>query len=129
VTRSALDRAAVALGAATVLGGLLAWLTRRSPPLDFALVRGATLAVLVILGLVAVLGGVLRRRALVLLAGAALALAALVQLFQLGGSTNWLNGNPSTLSMMGGFGLGLLALGLTPRDQTSAVEGTSDHGR
>lgn len=128
MTRSPLDRAAVALGVCALAGGLFGWLTRESPPIDFALVRGATLAVLASLGVVAVLGGVLRRRALVLLAGAGLALAALLQLLQLGGSTNWLDGNGSTLSLMGGFGLGLLAVGLPPHDPTTVPEGMADHG-
>ncbi len=48
---------------------------------------------------------------LLLVAGAGLLLAALVQPAQDGRGTNWLGGNGSTYAMLLGFGGGLLALG------------------
>lgn len=112
MTRPAIDRAAVVLGLGAVVSGVLGWLTKATPPLDFAPVRTVTLLVLVVLGLLAAAGGLLRRRALVLIPGAVLIGAAVLQLLQIGRSANWLDGNGSTMALLGGFGLGLLAVGL-----------------
>ncbi|XAS66717.1 hypothetical protein V3C33_14685 [Micrococcaceae bacterium Sec5.7] len=116
------DRAAVVLGVAALLGSLFAFSTGGPAPVDFIHVRGAGLIVIVALGVVAVLGGVLRRRVLVIVAGAGLVAAAVIQLLQAGQPVNWLGGDGSTLALMGGLGFGLLAVALTPRPLSTATD-------
>jgi len=108
-----LYEAAVALG----LAGLACALFTLPSTTQFRLVRvqDGGLAVLVVLALLAVVGGRLRRRAPVATAGAAFLVAALVQLAQLGRDTNWLQGDGSTFSLFLGLGVGLLTLGLVPK--------------
>ena len=113
MTRSdALGQAALALGAAGVASPVFALSTGSNN--NFVLVQSLGLVVFPALGLVAILGVVLAQRLFVVLAGAGFALAASVQLFQFGRSTNWLDGNGSTFSLLMALGIGLLAVGLTP---------------
>jgi Na+/proline symporter len=120
------SRAASMLG----LGGLASGLFAVPDPIQYRLVRlgGLGLAVLLGLAAVAVVGGRLARRALVAGSGAGFLVAAVVQLVQLGGGTNWLRGDGSTFSLFLGFGVGLLVLGLTPiptlPDRAETTEGT-----
>ncbi|MET3721932.1 MULTISPECIES: hypothetical protein [unclassified Arthrobacter] len=116
------DRATVVLGAAALLGSLFAFSTGGPAPLDLIDVRGAGLIVIVALGVIAVLGGVLGLRVLVIVAGAGFVAAAMIQLLQAGQAVNWLGGNGSTLALMGGLGFGLLAVGLTRRPLTTATD-------
>lgn len=104
--------AAVALGVA----GLACALFTLPSTTQFRLVRvqDGGLAVLLVLALLAVLGGRLRRRAWVVAAGASFLVAAVLQLAQLGRDTNWLQGDGSTFSLFLGLGVGLLTLGLVP---------------
>ena len=115
------DRAAVVLGVAALLGSLFAFSTGGAAPVDLIDVRGAGLFVIVALGVIAVLGGVLGLRVLVIVAGAGFVAAAVIQLLQVGQAVNWLGGNGSTLALMGGLGLGMLAVGLTPRPLSTAT--------
>lgn len=109
------DLPAVVLGVGALLGSLFTFSTSGPAPVDLILVRGAGLIAIVVLGIVAVLGGMLRLLVLVIVAGAGFVAAAVIQLLQLGQPINWLGGDGSTLSLMGGLGLGLLAVALTPR--------------
>jgi hypothetical protein len=106
------NRAAVALG----LGALASGLFAAADHIQYRLVRlsGAGLVVLLVFAAVAVVGGRLARRLVVACAGAGFLVAAVVQLVQLGGGTNWLRGDGSTFSLFLGFAVGLLVLGLTP---------------
>lgn len=106
------DRASLGLGVATMAGSVFALSTGGPAPIDIAHLRTAGVLVLAVLGLVAVVGAVVRRPPLVWAAGIALVGAAVVQLGQLGPGANWL-GNGSAVSLMGGLGLGLVAVGLT----------------
>ncbi len=106
-----LGRAALALGVAGVISPVFALSTSSNN--DFVLVQNAGLAVLPVLGVVAVLGVTLARGLLVILAGAGFAGAALLQLVQFGRATNWLDGNGSTFSLLMALGIGLLTVGLT----------------
>lgn len=115
MTGRRLDRAALTLGIAAMLSSLFALTTGAAAPFDLVEVGGIGVVVLLVLGLLAVLGGVGDRVVLVIVAGVSLVVAALLQLAQLGRHANWLGGNASTLSLMGGLGLGLLAIGLTNR--------------
>lgn len=121
-TSGGLDRAAIVLGVAALLSSLFALTTGGPGPVDLVHLGGAGVVVLLVLGALAVLGGVLRRHVLVLLAGAGLILAAVLQLALLGRNANFLGGNASTMSLMGGLGLGLLAIGLTNRFTRSLRE-------
>ncbi|MFQ4149563.1 hypothetical protein AAGW05_12840 [Arthrobacter sp. LAPM80] len=123
MTGRRVDRAAVVLGAAALLGSLFAFSTGGPAPVDLIHVRGAGLIVIVAMGVLAVLGGMLRRRVLVIVAGAGLALAAVIQLLQTGQPVNWLGGDGSTLAFMGGLGIGLLAVSLARRSDTTATDG------
>ena|SRR5215813_11373409 len=106
------NRAALVLGVGVLASGLFALVDRD----QYRMVRldGPGLVVLLVLGVLAVAGGWLGRRELVAAAGAGFAVAAVVQLVQLGRGTNWLHGDGSTLSLFLGFAVGLLVLGLTP---------------
>lgn len=105
-----LGRAALALGVAGVISPVFALSTGSNN--NFVLVQNAALVVLPVLGVGAVLGVVLARRLLVILAGAGFAGAALLQLIQFGRATNWLEGNGSTFSLLMALGIGLLTVGL-----------------
>jgi hypothetical protein len=68
-----------------------------------------------VLGLLAVLGGWLNERILMLAAGTGFLLAAAVQLVLLaGGNGGFLGGNASTFSLWLGLGVGLITLGAVP---------------
>ncbi|MET3811856.1 hypothetical protein [Arthrobacter sp. UYEF3] len=116
------DLPALVLGVAALLASLFAFSTGGPAPVDFIHVRGAGLIVIVVLGILAVLGGVSRRRVLVIVAGAGFVAAAVIQLLQAGQPVNWLGGDGSTLALMGGLGLGLLAVGLTPHTLSTATD-------
>ncbi|MGI8901196.1 MAG: Rv1678 family membrane protein [Nocardioides sp.] len=105
-------RTALALGAVGVIAPVFALSTGSNN--NFVVVDGLGLVVFPVLGLVAVLGVVLDKRPVVVLAGAGFAVAALVQLVQFGRSTNWLGGNGSTFAMLMALGIGLLVTALTP---------------
>jgi len=123
-------RAALALGVVGVISPAFALTTSSNN--NFVLVQGLGLVVFPVLGLVAVLGVAMAKRLIVILAGAGFALAALVQLTQLGRSPNWLDGNGSTFSLLMALGIGLLATALTPSvpsaDEAPAMKGTPRSG-
>lgn len=104
-------RAGLVLGVATMASSVFVLTTGGPAPIDVAHLRPAGVIVLAVLGLVAVVGAAIGRPPLVWVAGIALAAAAVVQLVQLGGTTNWL-GNGSVVALMGGLGLGLITVGL-----------------
>lgn len=112
-----LGRAALALGGAGIISTVFALSTSSNN--NFVLVQNLGLVVFPVLGLVAILGVVLARRLFVVLAGAGFAVAASVQLLQFGRSTNWLDGNGSTFSLLMALGIGLLTVGLTPSSPRS----------
>lgn len=113
----ALGRAALALGAAGVASPVFALSTSSNN--NFVPVQNLGLVVFPALGMVAILGVALAQRLFVVLAGAGFALAAFVQLLQFGRSTNWLDGNGSTFSLLMALGIGLLMVGLTPSSPPS----------
>lgn len=108
---SGFDRGAVALGLLGVVSPVFSLLDR-SAKTNFVAVHGPGEWVLVVVGLVAVLGGFTQRSAPVVAAGGLFAVAAVVQLVQFGRGTNWLDGNGSTFSLMFALALGLLVVGL-----------------
>lgn len=78
---------------------------------SFIRVEDGALIALVVLGALAVLGGLARRGVVVVVAGAGFLIASVVQLVQLGRETNWFGGDGSTASLFLGLGVGMLAVG------------------
>lgn len=109
-----LDRAAAGIGVAGILSVLFHFGT--TGDYNFVTMTGASLVVFPLLGLVAVVGALRARRSLVIAAGAGYAVAALVQLIQFGHATNWLSGSGSTYAALLSLAIGLLVVGLAPRD-------------
>lgn len=95
-----------------MLSCVFALTTGGSAPVDLVRMGVGGVIVLLVLGVAAVLGGVMHRPALVGAAGVGLVVAALLQLAQLGRDANLLGGNASTMSLLGGLGLGLLVVAL-----------------
>jgi uncharacterized membrane protein YvlD (DUF360 family) len=113
--RSRLDRAAVVLGVAAAASPLLGIAGR--PPLK--LITFGLGAVIVAL-LLAVTGGLLSKRALVVLAGAGFAAAAVLLVVQLSlGNSNTLGGDGSTVGIFLAFAVGLLPVGLAKEVPTN----------
>ncbi|MGY2746457.1 hypothetical protein ACVWZ8_003574 [Arthrobacter sp. UYCu723] len=71
------------------------------------------------------IAGILRVGVLAVASGAGFVAAALLQLLQAGQSVNWLAGDGSTVALMGGLGIGLLAVTLTPRPSSAAHPSTA----
>jgi hypothetical protein len=110
--RSDLDRAAVVLGIVSLLGALVA-----RPNGTFAFIhlgRNGYLVVL-ILGLLAAVAGWFGLPLLVTATGAAYLIAAVAQALLIGRHGDPIGGDGSTVAFWLGLGVGLLALGLTPR--------------
>ncbi|MCI0689765.1 MAG: hypothetical protein L0Y54_21385 [Sporichthyaceae bacterium] len=107
-----LNRAALVLGVGTVASSVLGF----PGPIQFRLVRlgGLAVAVLLVIGALAVVAARLGRRGLVAAAGVGLLAAAGLQLAQLGRDTNWLGGDGSTFSLLFSLGIGLTVVGLIP---------------
>lgn len=98
-------KGALALGALGLVAPAFALSTSSNN--NFALVQGLALVVFPLLGMVAVVGALAGQRVIIAAAGAAYGVAALVQLVQLGRSTNWLDGNASTFSLLLALAVGL----------------------
>ena len=132
--RSRFDTAAVALGAGAIVAALLRFVPLRSDtlgadkPVSYstpAFLSVPMMVILLILGVVAVAGGLLGKavgRLLAVLAGLGLAGVAAVLLAQNIVGESWLNGSRSAMALLGGLGLGLLAVGLTPRNEQQRKE-------
>lgn len=112
------DRAAVALGAGGLLSFVFTFSDGSFRPYDFVQIQGAGLVVILALSAIGLLGGLLGWRVVVIVAGAGFAVAAVIQLLQAGRSPNWLAGNGSTLSLLLALALGLLVVGLAPRQSS-----------
>ena len=115
-------RPALALGALGVIAPAFALTTSSNN--NFVLVQGLAIAVFVVLGLVAIVGGLTGLRAVIAAAGAAYGVAALVQLVQLGRSTNWLDGNASTFALLLAFAVGLLITAWLSGDSRAPHDGS-----
>jgi hypothetical protein len=120
-TRDALDRAALVLGVVSMVSALFVFVHGNY---QLVQIRAAGLVVALVLGLLAVVAGLLEERALTLATGVAFLLAAVVQLGLLVGSgSGLLGGNASTFSLWLGLGVGLVAIGMVPRPEP--IEETS----
>jgi hypothetical protein len=108
------DRAAVALGAASLVSVVFTF--TNGDPWQMVAVPAPAVAVALVLGAAACLGGLFSRALVVRAAGGAFLLAALVVLLELALATDWTEGDASTMSLWAGLGMGLLAAGFAPRD-------------
>lgn len=135
MNRDRLDRAAIGLGSAAIISALLVFVRFRSdtagasgPPRSStpASLTTVPVIVLLVLGALAVAAGIAGGRlgrVLTMLAGAGLAAVAVVLLVQTAIGEKLIGGNTSSMALIGGLGLGLLAVGLTPRPpETRAPE-------
>jgi hypothetical protein len=104
------DRAAIVLGAGAMASAVLVFTT--GDPWGLARVRGATVALVLVVGALVIVAGWRGWPALMLAAGAVFLAAAALQLAQAGRDTNWLAGNGSTVALLLGLGIGLLVAGL-----------------
>jgi hypothetical protein len=107
-----LDRAAVALGLASLASLAVAQLRERFAilPLD-----SWSVWIAVGLGLAAIVAGLTRRRTVATATGAAFLMAAIVQVALWAAGDNWLGGNGSTASVWLGLGTGLVLVGTADR--------------
>ncbi|MEC5179353.1 Rv1678 family membrane protein [Arthrobacter sp. CG_A4] len=121
MTRRRVDLPVLTLGGAALLGSAFTFSSGGPAQIEFIHIRGAGLVLLLILGVAAVVAGILRVRGLAVVSGAGFVAAALLQLLQADRSVNWLDGDGSTVALMGGLGIGLLAVTLTPRPSADAV--------
>jgi hypothetical protein len=112
---SQVDRAAVGLGAGAAAATLLA--VPKRTPWHLVGLGGVGYTAVLLLAALAIAGGLSRLRLVVALAGLGFWAVAILQLVQLsGGHTNTLGGDLSTVSLCGGFAVGLLVLGLARRE-------------
>ncbi|WP_426978042.1 Rv1678 family membrane protein [Pseudarthrobacter sp. O4] len=119
------DQPVLALGEAALLSSAFTFSSGGPAQVEFIHIRGAGLVLLLILGVAAVIAGILRVGVLAVASGAGFVAAALLQLLQAGQSVNWLAGDGSTVALMGGLGIGLLAVTLTPRPSSAAHPSTA----
>jgi hypothetical protein len=111
IERRRLDRAAVVLGVGAAASPLLGIAGR--PPLKLIAFGIGAVLVALLLGALGVAGGLLSKRALVVLAGAGFAAAGvLLVVTQSLGISNALGGDGSTFGVFLAFAVGLLAVGL-----------------
>jgi hypothetical protein len=104
---SAAARAARVLGVVSVLSGVFVFVRG---DFQFVRVRGAGVAVAIVVGVLAIGAAVVALRWLVAATGALFVLAAVVQVAGQAAGGNWLGGDGSTASLWLGLGAGLLAL-------------------
>jgi len=113
----ALDRAALVLGLVSIVSGVFVFV---DGTFQLVQISAVGLVVALVLGLLAVVAGCLDERTLMLAAGAGFLLAAAVQLALLaGGSSGFVGGNASTFSLWLGLGVGLIAIGVVRRPETT----------
>jgi hypothetical protein len=115
-----LDRAAVALGAVSILSAAFIFV---HGTFQIVQIGAISLVVALVLGLLAMAAGWLAEATLIVAAGVGFLLAAGVQILLLaGGNAGFLGGNPSTFSLWLGLGVGLIAIGLVPRPELAAQD-------
>ncbi len=104
-----LQRVGYGLSAAAAVSIVLI-LAPSNDAVQIAKVGPLAAVVLLVVAVVGVLGARTGQPALYLAAGGLAVAAGLLQLVQFGRSTNWLDGNGSTASLLAGLGVGFLAL-------------------
>jgi hypothetical protein len=105
--------ASIALGVAALVGALFVFTRGLPAAVNLVHVSVATAIVLIVLGLLALAGGLLGVRRAGLIAGFGFLAAAVLQLAQLGRGPDLLGGDGSTMALLGGLGIGLVAVSFT----------------
>ncbi|TFC96788.1 MULTISPECIES: hypothetical protein [Cryobacterium] len=111
---STYDRGAVVIGIAAILFAGFVFGTTLPTQFRFVNIGPVGASVLMAGGILSIVGGIIRRRLLRLIAGALLTGASLVQLVGLALSVRPLGGDASAMAVAGGIGIGLLALSFSP---------------
>lgn len=105
-------RGILLLALACIVGALLALAAKAPDTVVFVMVSIPAAIVLAVAAALGITAAAARLRALAIVGGALLIVAAIVQLAQLPGSGGLLAGDGSTMSLLGGLGIGMLVLGL-----------------
>ncbi|WP_455352079.1 Rv1678 family membrane protein [Streptomyces sp. SYSU K217416] len=117
--REAIARTAAGLGLGAAASGVLG--IADALPWGIVTLGGTGTLILLLLAVVTVAAGLLALRALILLAGAGFLAASVLQLVQIGWTgANLLGGDGSTVALLLGFAVGLLALGAARAPDTGA---------
>ena len=118
------DRAAILIGATAI--ALAVFVFSAAFPTEFRFVNIGPVGagILVVGGVGSIVGGIMRRRLPQLIAGALLTGAALVQLVGLAFSIRPLGGDASAMAAVGGLGIGLLVLSLSPTHSDQPTDPT-----
>jgi hypothetical protein len=103
-------RAAVVIGVASVLSAAFVVTPALPEFIDLVDVSPAVAVVFVVLGVVAIVGGLRRSAVLCAIAGWAFLVAAAAQLVQFASGIPVLGGDASSLALFGAWGVGLLSL-------------------
>lgn len=104
-------RAALWIGVGSIASCLFTFVSGDN--LQLVLVGTSAVIVLIVLGIAAVVAGAMRNATATLVIGGVFVLAAVLGVVQLGSSSQLLAGSSSTFALYLGFGVGLVALGLT----------------
>lgn len=119
-----LHRASLVLGIAAVASCVFALTAGAGETINLIHVRGASTAVLALLGILSIVAGARKVPALGLVAGIGFLASAVLQLVQLGQPLNLLGGDGSTMSLFGGLGIGLVSVWLVGRASTQPSKGS-----
>ena len=119
----ALHRATMTLGVVAVVSSLFALTAGLGQTFNLIHLRGASIAIVVVFGGLAIIAGARKVPVLGLAAGVGLIASALLQLVQLGQPQNLLGGDGSTVSLFGGLGIGLASVWLVGRTSVHPSKG------
>jgi xanthosine utilization system XapX-like protein len=120
-----MHRATMVLGLTSLASCVFALTAGLGETFNLIHVRGASVAVFALLGILAIIAGALRIPVLGLIAGLGFLGCAVLQLVQLAQPVNLLGGDGSTMALFGGLGIGLVSVWLVSRASTNPSKGTS----
>ena len=120
-----LHRATAVLGFAALASCLFFFTGGLGETVNPIHVRGGGVAVLAVLGVLAIVSGTRKLPILGLVAGIGFLAFALLQLAQLGQPFNIVGGDGSTMSLFGGLGIGLVSVWLVSRASIAQAKGTA----
>jgi len=119
VIAQSMHRATLVLGGAAVVSCLFAFTAALGETVNLVHVRGTSIAVIAVLGVIALVAGARKLPVLGLIAGVGFLACAVLQLAQLGQPLNILGGDGSTVALLGGLGIGLTTVWLVGRTTSS----------
>ncbi len=123
MTPPALHRATLVLGIAAVVSCGFSVVSGLGETVNLVHVSGVSIGILAALGVLAIVGGIRKLPVLGAAAGLGFIAAALLQLVQLGQPLNLVGGDGSTMSLLGGLGIGLVSVWLGVRGSTDRSKG------